>query len=168
MRKEQKRMELGDKIKMYRQFRGLTQKELGMAAGFKESTADVRINQYETGKMYPKENILQRLADALDIDVSLLNKNNLSEDVLVSILELQQVLHFDISIVNDQVIFSFPKLPENDEFYKSMKVLSDKNREIGSISLLYAHNNAEEYEKWKIEFLKHLHKGHIDKIDSRK
>ena len=38
---------IGGKIKKYRELRGWTQKELGIRCGFTESTADVRIAQYE-------------------------------------------------------------------------------------------------------------------------
>ena len=36
-------MAVGDRIKRVRQFRGLTQKELGKLVGFDEKTADIRI-----------------------------------------------------------------------------------------------------------------------------
>ena len=40
-------MAVGDRIKRVRNFRGMTMKELGMAVGFDEKSADVRIAQYE-------------------------------------------------------------------------------------------------------------------------
>ena len=47
-------MSVGDRIKRVRNFRGLTQRELGIRAGFDESTADVRINQCEAGLRSPE------------------------------------------------------------------------------------------------------------------
>ena len=38
---------IGGRIKKIREFRNLTQRELGVKCGFSESTADVRIGQYE-------------------------------------------------------------------------------------------------------------------------
>ena len=43
-------MAVGDRIKRVRQFRGLTQKELGKLVGFDEKTADIRIAQYESNR----------------------------------------------------------------------------------------------------------------------
>ena len=40
-------MAVGDRIKRVRTFRGMTMKELVMAVGFDEKSADVRIAQYE-------------------------------------------------------------------------------------------------------------------------
>ena len=61
-------MSVGERIKRVRNFRGLTQRELGIRAGFDESTADVRINQYEAGLRKPKEEILTRIAEALEVN----------------------------------------------------------------------------------------------------
>jgi len=48
--------------------RGLTQKELGVAIGFDESAADVRIAQYESGTRTPKEDVLRKFAEVLDVN----------------------------------------------------------------------------------------------------
>ena len=47
-------MTVGEKIKKIRTFRGITQKELGLAVGFEEKGADNRIAQYETNYRVPK------------------------------------------------------------------------------------------------------------------
>ena len=53
-------MTVGDKIKKIRTFRGMTQKELGLAIGFEEKGADNRIAQYETNYRVPKRNCWTR------------------------------------------------------------------------------------------------------------
>ncbi len=45
--KELLTLSIGDRIKKARVFRGMTQKELGIAVGFNEKNADIRIAQYE-------------------------------------------------------------------------------------------------------------------------
>ena len=40
-------MTLGEKIKKYRELRGLTQRELGQKVGFSAGTEDSRIRKYE-------------------------------------------------------------------------------------------------------------------------
>ena len=42
-------MAIGERIHFFRLLRGMTQKYLGMALGFPEKSADVRLAQYETG-----------------------------------------------------------------------------------------------------------------------
>ena len=47
-------MAIGERIHFFRLLRGMTQKYLGMALGFPEKSADVRLAQYETGSRTPK------------------------------------------------------------------------------------------------------------------
>ena len=49
---------------------GMTQKELGVAVGFPESSADVRIAQYESGARTPKRELLCQLAAPLGVSPS--------------------------------------------------------------------------------------------------
>lgn len=51
-------MTVGDKIKKIRTFRGMTQKELGLAIGFEEKGAVNRIAQYETNYCVPNTDVL--------------------------------------------------------------------------------------------------------------
>ena len=60
-------MSIGERIKKARVFRGMTQKELGIAVGFNEKNADVRIAQYESNTRRPKDNLLYKMADVLDV-----------------------------------------------------------------------------------------------------
>ena len=61
-------MTVGDKIKKIRTFRGMTQKELGLAIGFEEKGADNRIAQYETNYRVPKRELLDKIAEVLRVD----------------------------------------------------------------------------------------------------
>ena len=60
-------MAIGERIRFIRTLRGMTQKYLGLAVGFPEKTADVRIAQYETGNRTPKGEITGALARVLDV-----------------------------------------------------------------------------------------------------
>jgi transcriptional regulator with XRE-family HTH domain len=85
-------MTLGNKIRKYRQLIGLTQKELGLMAGFSEATADSRIRKYESDAMAPKTAIRQKLADALDVDLPALSDLDISshEDVMQALFQLEE------------------------------------------------------------------------------
>ena len=60
-------MTIGEKIKAVRTFRGMTQKELGLAVGLPEKGADNRIAQYETDYRVPKKELLDKIALALHV-----------------------------------------------------------------------------------------------------
>ena len=58
-------MAIGERIHFFRLL--LTQKYLGMALGFPEKSADVRLAQYETGSRTPKADLTAALAQVLDV-----------------------------------------------------------------------------------------------------
>lgn len=57
---------VADKIKFYRKMAGLTQKELGEKIGVKHNT----ISSYESGKNEPEQDMLFKIAAALDISIN--------------------------------------------------------------------------------------------------
>ena len=69
----------GRKLKHLRQKNHLTQKELGMAVGFPDNCADVRIAQYESDVRTPKEDLLKLFASTLSVPVELFTVPVLSE-----------------------------------------------------------------------------------------
>ena len=66
-------MSPGRRIRHYRMLRGMTQKALGIAAGFSPETADIRIAQYESDVRTPKHALLCTLAEALGVSPSALD-----------------------------------------------------------------------------------------------
>ena len=61
------KMTNGQRIKYFRKKNKLTQKQLGLLMGFSESTADVRISQYESGQRSMKDAALRKLADIFKV-----------------------------------------------------------------------------------------------------
>lgn len=57
---------IGEKIKNIRKSQGLTQKQLGEKLGISQAL----VNQYENGKRKPKVEQIQRIANALSVDLS--------------------------------------------------------------------------------------------------
>jgi transcriptional regulator with XRE-family HTH domain len=60
-------MAIGERIRFIRNLRGMTQKMLGTKVGFDKRNADVRMAQYESGTRTPKENLVNALAEALEV-----------------------------------------------------------------------------------------------------
>ena len=85
-------MAVGDRIKRARNLRGMTQKELGIAIGFDEKSADIRIAQYESNTRTPKEELLRKIAEVLDVNYRSLYEPTLyaAEDVMYTLFELDE------------------------------------------------------------------------------
>ena len=60
-------MAIGERIRFFRNLRGMTQKYLGQMVGFPEKTADIRMAQYESGSRSPKAELTKNLAGALGV-----------------------------------------------------------------------------------------------------
>lgn len=60
-------MATGERIRFFRTLRGITQKYLGLLLGFPESSADVRLAQYESEDRTPKAELTGQMAEALDV-----------------------------------------------------------------------------------------------------
>lgn len=60
-------MAIGERIRFFRNLRGMTQKYLGTVVGFPEKTADIRMAQYESGSRTPKADLTNKLAEVFGI-----------------------------------------------------------------------------------------------------
>ena len=144
-------MTLGEKIRKYRTLKGMTQKELGIAVGFSAATADSRIRKYESDIMAPKNDMRQKLADALDVDISALSDVELqsNEDIIQILFELEDLLGLDI---NHNVDFTTLTIPHDsdrqlDSYFYAW--YTQKKRSARDES-------SDDYEKWKARFPKDI------------
>ena len=58
-------MAINERIRFFRQLRGMTLKYLGIQVGFPERSADIRMAQYESDKRTPKADLTEKLAATL-------------------------------------------------------------------------------------------------------
>ncbi|MCI6824089.1 helix-turn-helix domain-containing protein [uncultured Ruminococcus sp.] len=65
-------MAIGERIRFFRNLRGMTQKYLGTVVGFPEKTADIRMAQYESGSRTPKSDLTNSLAEVFGVSTSAL------------------------------------------------------------------------------------------------
>ncbi len=141
-------MAIGERIKRIRNFRKLTQAQLGEAVGL----SDVRIRQYEIGNRTPKEDLIQELAKALDCNYHSIYEPSLyaAEDVMYALFELDE--HYDISLhevpdteasneTHVAVSFNYSLL---DDFLNTWK---KKKEDLASGKI-----SKEDYFEWKINW----------------
>ena len=61
-------MAIGQRIKFFRNRKGMTQKQLGEQLGFKGKTSDVRMAQYESEARVPKIDLVKQMSQIFDIN----------------------------------------------------------------------------------------------------
>lgn len=117
-------MTIGEKIKKYRKERGLTQKRLAELSGLATGT----IQQYELEKRQPRVNILQKIADMLDIDIS-------------ELLTYKEKTYQIVGIHSETETYHIYPAATIEEFKKRDKNLKGNNIE----ELIYGMNMYSEY-----------------------
>ena len=85
-------MTVGNRIKMLRQFRGMTQTDLGIAIGFPEKGANSRIGQYEINYRTPKKELLDEIAHVLRVNPNNFRVKNTGslQDLMYELLWLDE------------------------------------------------------------------------------
>jgi transcriptional regulator with XRE-family HTH domain len=112
-------MSIGANIKRIRNLKGMTQKELGLAIGFDQRTADVRIAQYETGKRTPKENLIQGLAFALDVEPMALTTPDIDSDLglMHTLFAIEDLYGITITKIDDGF---YLRIKKNSKSYQNL------------------------------------------------
>lgn len=105
-------MNIGEKIRRIRSFRGMTQKELGIALGLK-GDPQTRIAQYETGYRVPKRDLILRMAEVLDVCVYALDSENEGSSTVM----IEMLFWAD---VESSSILTLATAKRNDKKYNSV------------------------------------------------
>lgn len=66
-------MAIGQRIRFFRNRKGMTQKQLGEELGFLGKTSDVRLAQYESEARVPKLDLVKKMAQVLDVNTRAIN-----------------------------------------------------------------------------------------------
>lgn len=148
-------MAIGDRIKRIRNIRGFTQKDLGLALGFNENSADVRVAQYESGTRTPKEDILLKIAKILNVNYRVLYDptHYSAEDVMYTLFELDE--HYNCMQIHEVIDRSDPIYPTPHLAVSfGTKILDDflKEWQQRKKDLAEGRINRAEYIEWKINW----------------
>lgn len=147
-------MAIGERIRFFRNLRGMTQKYLGQVVGFPEKTADIRMAQYESGSRTPKAELTESLAGALGVSTLALSVPDID-----SYLGLMHTLF----TLEDR----YGLTVETGENGVSLRVDPRKGKDAAELSEMLTawaqqaeklHNgeiNREDYDKWRYNYPKY-------------
>ena len=159
-------MAIGERIRFFRNLRGMTQKYLGTVVGFPEKTADIRMAQYESGSRTPKADLTESLAGVLGVSPLALSVPDID-----SYLGLMHTLF----TLEDR----YGLTVEKGENGVSMRVDTRKGKDAAELSeMLNAwaeqaekyHNgdiSRDEYDKWRYNYPKYDETSGFVKVPSQ-
>ena len=118
-------MAIGERIHFIRNLRGMTQKYLGIRAGFPERAADVRMAQYESGTRTPKADLTKNLAGILEVSPQALDLPNIDSYIglMHTLFALEDIYGLKIGEVNGEVCLRLDK-SKGRTYEEMIKMLS--------------------------------------------
>lgn len=159
MSRKERIMTLGEKIKKYRLMKNLTQKDLGIKVGFSAATADSRIRKYEKDIMAPKNDIRQKIADALDIDLSALSDINIEsyEDIMQILFLFEENFGMEIERKDGKTHLIFDDNNKDiEKFISYLYIWHSQKKNLISTSDTISTEEMYKYKIWKSRFPKDI------------
>ena len=144
-------MAIGERIRFIRNLRGMTQKYLGMAVGFPERTADIRMAQYESGTRTPKDDLTNNLANALEVSPQALALPNIDSDIglMHTLFALEDIYGLKIGEIDGEICMRLDK--NRGTNYVSMFGMLNAWRQ-ESVKLETGEITKEEYDQWRYRY----------------
>ena len=159
-------MAIGERIRFFRNLRGMTQKYLGTVVGFPEKTADIRMAQYESGSRTPKADLTNKLAKVFDISPQALSVPDID-----SYIGLMHTLF----TLEDRYGLTIEKTENGISMYADPKKGTDA-AELSEMLNAWAeqsekyHNgeiNRDDYDKWRYNYPKYDETSGYVKVPSQ-
>lgn len=144
-------MAIGERIKYMRNLRGLTQKYLGMAIGFNEKTADIRMAQYESGTRTPKEKLVTDLANVLKVSSKALDVSDIDSHIglMHTLFAIEDLYGLKINNIDGELCLTLDKT--NGSSYLTMfDMLNAWQHE--AEKLKRGEITKEEYDDWRYNY----------------
>ena len=144
-------MAIGERIRFIRKKHNMTQKYLGLRLGFSEKSADSRVAQYENGRREPKMDILEQIADILDVSTLALNcpKINNEKEVMHTLFAIEDLYGLSVFFENERVCLKLERCENYNgvemQLYLTQWMMKKNELRDGKIT-------QEEYDNWKYNF----------------
>ena len=149
-------MAIGKRISFFRKRKRMTQKYLGQILGYPETSADIRIAQYESGKRTPKEDSIKEIAAALNVAPEALTISDIEDyaNLMQTLFAIEDYYGLTIGQLNGELCLHVapPKRPQHPKVFNTVffQLLfqwhtARQKYETGQMS-------REEYDNWRYSF----------------
>ena len=147
-------MAIGERIRFFRNKKGVTQKYLGQVVGFPERSADVRMAQYETGSRTPKADLTRTLAGFFEVSTDALTVPDIDSDIglMHTLFALEDIRGLTIGEIDGEICLRLDK-SKGKTYVDMLEMLSAwaeqaKKLEAGEIT-------KEDYDRWRYNYPKY-------------
>ena len=159
-------MAIGERIRFFRNLRGMTQKYLGTIVGFPEKTADIRMAQYESGSRTPKADLTNKLAEVFEISPQALSVPDIDSYIglMHTLFTLEDRYGLTIEKTENGVsIYADPKKgTDAAELSEMLNAWAEQSEKYHN-----GHINRDEYDKWRYNYPKYDETSGFVKVPSQ-
>ena len=159
-------MAIGERIRFFRNKKGVTQKYLGQVVGFPERSADVRMAQYETGSRTPKADLTRTLAGFFEVSTDALTVPDIDSDIglMHTLFALEDIRGLTIGEIGGEICLKLDK-SKGKTYVDMLEMLSAwaeqaKKLEAGEIT-------KEDYDRWRYNYPKYDTTRKLVKVPSK-
>ena len=144
-------MAIGERIRFIRNLRGITQKFLGLKVGFSDRTADIRIAQYESGSRTPKADLIEKIADTLDVSTEALNVPDIDSHtgLMHTLFAMEDLYGLKIDTLDGEICIRVNR--QNGSMYNKMTGLLEPWEEMAQ-KYRNGEISREEYDQWRYRY----------------
>ena len=147
-------MAIGERIRFFRNLRGMTQKYLGIQVGFPEKTADIRMAQYESGSRTPKADLTNTLAKVFEVSPQALTVPDIDSynGLMHTLFTLEDIYGLTVSEADGEVCLKVNKDKGKDaaELSKMLCAWKEQADKLSSEEI-----SREEYNNWRYYYPKY-------------
>lgn len=143
-------MAIGERIRFFRNLRGMTQKWLGLTVGFPESTADIRMAQYESGTRTPKSDLTKSLANALEVSPLALSIPDIDSHLglIHTLFALEDLYGLKAELTDDGLTLRFDEsVDPSSPVYDMVYAWAEQAAKLKSGEI-----TKEDYDRWRYNF----------------
>ena len=143
-------MAIGQRIKFFRNRKGMTQKQFGEKLGFLGKTSDVRITQYESEVRVPKSDLVKEMSDLLDVDPRALTVPDIDSQLglMHTLFAIEDIYGLKIDKRDGEIVLRLdkysPEFPDLDRKFESWFLEAEKLKN-GEIT-------KDQYDDWRYKY----------------
>ena len=156
-------MAIGQRIRFFRNRKGMTQKQLGEILGFLGKTSDVRMAQYESEARTPKQDLLKEMAGILGVSPYALNVPDIDTyfGLIHTLFALEDMYGMKIDKIDGELCLHFDKsvVSSGSTLYDMLESWQKQSAklEAGEIT-------KEEYDEWRYKYPEFETSHHFAKV----
>lgn len=151
------------RIRYFREKNNLTQKALGEMLGFPESSADVRIAQYETGTRAPREDIIKKLAEVFDVSQEALTVPDIENvmNMIHLLFEMEDVYGVQPREIDGKtyLVFDPSRLQDRNKRYTDEILLRIQDWIVQNRRFRNGEITQAAYDEWRYNYPRYLTNG---------